>query len=98
MSHQQLQVAPPTGDEWLPIILMALIPGTGHLLNAYAFRSVPLSLMSLIGLLGPAIASLYAWWLIDEQLVTLQIVGIAIVLGALAVVVTRPSEQVRSSP
>ena len=86
-------VAPPgTWDAWWPILLMAAIPGTGHLLVNYAHAHVSLGLMGLINLLFTVITPLYAWWLIDEPLGGMQALGIAVVLACLAMVVTRPVE------
>lgn len=82
---------PPVGADWWPVIAMALIPGIGHLLNNYALAYVPLTIMGLISLLSPVLGPLYAWWLLDEEIGTLEVSGIAIVIGALAMVVTRPA-------
>jgi|TARA_B100000929_G_scaffold127071_2_gene100736 drug/metabolite transporter (DMT)-like permease len=86
-------VAPPSGAEWWPILLMAAIPGTGHLLTNYAHAHVTLTVMGLINLLFTVITPLYAWWLVDEALGGVQALGIAVVVATLAVVVTRPTAQ-----
>jgi drug/metabolite transporter (DMT)-like permease len=78
---------PPAGD-WPLILLMVLIPGTGHALTNYAHGYVPMTVMSLIALLAPVFSALYAWVLIDEHLGWVQIAGMAVVLVALAIVVT----------
>ena len=83
-------ISPPVGSDWWPVVLMAVIPGTGHLLTNFAHAHVSLPVMGLIGLLFTAIAPLYAWWLVGEELGGLQAVGMAVVVAALAVVVTRP--------
>jgi drug/metabolite transporter (DMT)-like permease len=86
-------VAPPSGAEWWPILLMAAIPGTGHLLTNYAHAHVTLTVMGLINLLFTVITPLYAWWLVDEALGGVQALGIVVVVATLAVVVTRPTAQ-----
>ncbi len=91
-------VAPPTGADWWPVLLMAAIPGTGHLLTNFAHAHVTLPVMGLVNLLFTAVAPLYAWWLVGEALGGLQAVGMAIVVAALAVVVTRPAGQVEEAP
>ena len=85
-------VAPPSGEDWWPVALMALIPGTGHLLINYAHAHVPLALMGLINLLFVALVPFYAWWLVDEVLGGLQAVGVGLVIATLAMVVARPVE------
>jgi drug/metabolite transporter (DMT)-like permease len=87
-------ISPPVGSDWWPVVLMAVIPGTGHLLTNFAHAHVSLPVMGLIGLLFTAIAPLYAWWLVGEEVGGLQAVGMAVVVAALAVVVTRPIEPV----
>ena len=87
-------ISPPVGSDWWPVVLMAAIPGTGHLLTNYAHAHVSLPVMGLIGLLFTAIAPLYAWWLVGEEVGGLQAMGMAVVVAALAVVVTRPIEPV----
>jgi len=86
-------VAPPSGAEWWPVLLMAAIPGTGHLLTNYAHAHVTLTVMGLINLLFTVITPLYAWWLVDEALGGVQALGIVVVVATLAVVVTRPTAQ-----
>jgi drug/metabolite transporter (DMT)-like permease len=48
---------------------------------------VRLSLMSVITLLAPASSALLAWALLDERLVVVQIIGMAVTVGALALMV-----------
>lgn len=78
----------PPADEWIWIAFMVLLPGTGHALTNYSHAFVSMTVMALIALLGPVLSALYAWWLIDETLSWVQIVGMAVVILALAVVVT----------
>ena len=87
-------ISPPVGSDWWPVVLMAVIPGTGHLLTNFAHAHVSLPVMGLIGLLFTVIAPLYAWWLVGEEVGGLQAAGMAVVVAALAVVVTRPIESV----
>jgi drug/metabolite transporter (DMT)-like permease len=81
-------VAWPALADWPPVLLMVALPGTGHALTNWAHAYVSLTHMSLISLLGPVFSALYAWWLIDERLAPLQVVGMGVVLGALAIVLT----------
>lgn len=86
-------LSPPTGEEWLPVLIISLIPGTGHLLQNFAHGHVSLVLMGLINLLAVAIVPLYAWWLLEEKPGLVQLIGIGIVIGTLAMVVSRPTRQ-----
>ena len=86
-------LSPPTGKEWFPVLIISLIPGTGHLLQNVAHGHVSLVLMGLINLLAVAIVPLYAWWLLEENPGLVQLLGIAIVIGTLAMVVSRPTRE-----
>lgn len=83
-------LALPIGGDWVLVIAMAVLPGTGHLLTNYAHGHTSLTMMSLINLLFTAVAPLYAWWLVGERIGGLQAVGMGVVMAALAFVVTRP--------
>jgi len=85
-------VAIPVGDDWWLVLAMAAVPGTGHLLTNFAHGYVSLTMMSLINLGFPAIAPLYAWWLVGEEIGGMQAVGMGLVMFALGFVVTRPVE------
>jgi drug/metabolite transporter (DMT)-like permease len=67
---------------------MVCLPGSGHLLMNYAHAHVRLSLMGVITVLAPASSALLAWLLLDEDLVAVQVVGIAIAIVALALMMT----------
>ena len=86
-------LSPPSGKEWFPVLIISLIPGTGHLLQNFAHGHVSLVLMGLINLLAVAIVPLYAWWLLEEKPGLVQLLGIALVIGTLAMVVSRPTRQ-----
>jgi drug/metabolite transporter (DMT)-like permease len=81
------QLDAPDLSSWPWIAAMVALPGTGHLLMNHAHAYVRLSLMSVIALLAPASSSLLAWALLDERLVVVQIVGMAVTVGALALMV-----------
>ena len=85
-------VAVPGGDDWWLVMAMAAGPGTGHLLTNFAHGHASLSMVSLINLGYPAIAPLYAWWLVGEKIGGMQAVGMGLVMVALGFVVTRPVE------
>jgi len=90
-------LAVPSGENWVLVAAMAVLPGTGHLLTNFAHGHVTLTQMSLISLLFTGVAPLYAWWLIGERIAGQQGLGMAVVLISLAFVVTRPVEVVARS-
>ncbi|MEQ8715987.1 MAG: DMT family transporter [Acidimicrobiales bacterium] len=73
------------GTEWLRMIAIGLIPGMGHLFINYSHASVPLVIMGLAQLLIPVGATFMAWLFLDQDITVAQLVGICIVLAALAV-------------
>lgn len=84
-------LAPPEIDEWWPVIAMAMVPGTGHLLLNYAHAHVDLSEIGLINVLFNVLVPLYAWWFISESITGLTGLGVGIAVGAVAILVTRPA-------
>lgn len=82
--------AAPRNAEWWPVVAMAAIPGTGHLLLNFSHRHVDLSEIGLINLLFTVLVPLYAWWLISESITWLMGVGIAVTIGAVFKLVTQP--------
>ena len=71
---------------WIPA--MVAIPGTGHVLMNWAHPRVPLSLVSEMTLFSPVVSVALAAVVLDGETVNaLQIVGMVVVLAALAVLV-----------
>lgn len=78
----------PGPGKWWWIVAMVAIPGTGHLAMNWAHPRVPLTLVSELTLLSPVISVALAAVVLDGETVnTLQVVGMAGVLAALAVLV-----------
>jgi drug/metabolite transporter (DMT)-like permease len=82
----------PTGSNLLWLVALLAVPGSGHLLVNWAHARVPLMVISMLTLANPVLSSVGAAAFLDEPLDVLQIVGIAVVLGALAVTVRREAE------
>ena len=77
----------PTGEGWALITIIALVNGAlGHFLMNWSHEHVPLVAVSLLTLGIPVVSAAAAAAFIDEPLELLQIGGMAVVLGALAVV------------
>jgi drug/metabolite transporter (DMT)-like permease len=80
----------PPADSWPWLVAMVALPGTGHLLMNYAHGYVRLSLMGVITVLAPGTSAVLAWLLLDEPLVAIQVVGLALAVFALAVMMRTP--------
>jgi drug/metabolite transporter (DMT)-like permease len=79
----------PGPGKWWWIPAMVAIPGTGHLLLNWAHARVPISLVSQMTLVSPVVSVAVAALVLEgESVNALQIVGMAIVLLALAVLVS----------
>jgi drug/metabolite transporter (DMT)-like permease len=85
-----MSLSPPSGQDWLWIWLVTLIPGaTGHLLVAWSHQHVEAWLSALITQSQPVIASVAAWIVLGEALTPLAIAGGIVVMAATAAIVVR---------
>jgi drug/metabolite transporter (DMT)-like permease len=72
---------------WLTIVYLTAVNGLlGHFLMSWAHGHVTLLGVSLLTLGIPVVSAASAWWLIDEPLVPVQVLGMAVVVAALALV------------
>lgn len=80
-------LSPAGGDDWSAIVAITVFSGAlGHVLLNWSHGRVPLQVMSLLTLLVPIVATTGAMLFLDEDVVAVQWAGMAVVLGALAVV------------
>jgi drug/metabolite transporter (DMT)-like permease len=88
------------GVDWFWLSMMVLLPGSGHLLTNYALEHIPLIVPAVLNLFVPAGSTLLAWLLVDERLVAVQIAGVGVVVGSLAVMIatTNPGGTVKPKP
>jgi probable blue pigment (indigoidine) exporter len=85
-------MSPPPGSELLPLLVLLVVGGLlGHSLMNWGIPRLPLWLSSTLTLLIPVFASVAAWIFLDEALTVWQLVAMAVVVGALAVVVLAQS-------
>lgn len=75
---------PADGSEWARLAAIALVPGLGHLLINHAHRTVALVVIGLLQLLMPVGATVLAWWFLDQGVTGYQLIGIVVVIVALA--------------
>ncbi|HUP76016.1 MAG TPA: DMT family transporter [Acidimicrobiales bacterium] len=85
------------GVDWFWLSMMVLLPGSGHLLTNYALAHIPLIVPAVLNLFVPAGSTLLAWLLVDERLVAVQVAGVGVVVGSLAVMIatTNPGGTVK---
>lgn len=86
--------------DWIWIVLLAFVPGSGHFLMNWAHRFVDASVSSAISCLAPLVAAVVAIPILGQSLSPLQVVGEVIGLAAIAVVAARsrgPSEALSGS-
>jgi drug/metabolite transporter (DMT)-like permease len=84
ISSEHLGPVPRAGWCWLA--LLALVPGSGHLLFNFAHRVVDVSVSSVVSAANPIIASLLALVILGEPLDPVQIVGGIVAVLAIAAV------------
>ena len=88
----------PDGENLMWILVLAVGAGAlGHSLMNWSLVRIPLWIGSTFTLLIPVVASLLAWLALDESLSLIQIVGMLVVVGALAVIVRNQSVTERHS-
>lgn len=74
--------------DWVFITCMALGPGVvGHGLMTWSQSHLDVTLASILGLLGPVVSTSLAWVVFGESLTPVQMLGGAVVIGALALLV-----------
>lgn len=85
--------------DWHWILLLAVIPSTGHLVLNYAQRFLSASISSAIGCLNPLVASVAAVPILHQKLGPTQIVGVALGVAAVtAVALARREPSLAADP
>ena len=70
--------------DWLRVFAVAIGPGLGHVMLNRAHANAPLNMVGLMQLLVPVNATLLAFWFLDQSISALQLVGMIVVMSALA--------------
>ncbi len=87
----------PSAENWLLLIAMAVGSGiVGHVLMNWSLVRIPLWIGSTFTLLIPVFSAIFAWIFLDEPLVARQIIAMAVVIGALMVIVRNQSAAAKS--
>ncbi|MFM7744748.1 MAG: DMT family transporter [Actinomycetota bacterium] len=82
-------------DWWLILGQVFIIQLLGFGVVTWSSRYIEVTLASIINLLSPALSAVWAWFIFDQSMQALQIVGGIVMLGAVAGVVatrSRPSD------
>ena len=82
----------PSWEQWAWLAALLAVPGTGHMLMNWSHSHVRLVITSMLTLAIPILSSIGAVLFLDETVNRLQVFGMAITLGALALVVRREAE------
>jgi drug/metabolite transporter (DMT)-like permease len=82
--------------DWLWIFLLAIVPGSAHLVMNWAHRYVEASVSSAISCLSPLVAAVAAMVILGQPLTMVQVCGVLVGLGAIATVAARHIESVES--
>jgi drug/metabolite transporter (DMT)-like permease len=90
LSGQRLGPVRPA--DWFWIVLLALVPGSGHLLFNFAHRFVDVSVSSVVSAGNPIVASLLALLVLREPLDAVQIAGGIVAVVAIAAVAHQAAE------
>jgi drug/metabolite transporter (DMT)-like permease len=79
-------LAPVRPADWFWLALLALVPGSGHLLFNFAHRFVDVSVSSVVSAGNPVVASILALLVLGEPLDAVQIAGGIVAVLAIAAV------------
>jgi drug/metabolite transporter (DMT)-like permease len=82
--------------DWLWICLLAVVPGSAHLLMNWAHRYVDASVSSVIGSSNPIVAAVAAVVILGQPLTAVQVFGGLAGIAAIAVVATRHRQPAES--
>ena len=75
--------------DWTWIVLLAVVPGGGHLIMNWSHRYVDALISSILGCLNPLVAAVAAIPILGQSLTFSQVVGVLVGLGAIAAVAAR---------
>ncbi|HJP16195.1 MAG TPA: DMT family transporter [Acidimicrobiales bacterium] len=82
----------PSWEEWVILLILLLVPGTGHSLMNWAHLHIPLSFAGMMLLSIPVLSSIGAWLFLNEHVTVVQAAGMVIVIATLILVAKREAE------
>jgi drug/metabolite transporter (DMT)-like permease len=78
--------------DWIWIVILSIVPGSGHLIMNWAHRYVDASVSSVVACLSPLVAAVAAMIFLGQSLTILQIFGVIVGLAAVALIAVRHQE------
>jgi drug/metabolite transporter (DMT)-like permease len=90
------RLGPVRPADWFWLTLLALVPGSGHLLFNFAHRFVDVSVSSVVSAGNPIIASLLALLVLGEPLDAVQIAGGIVAVLAIAAIAHQAADPTRT--
>jgi drug/metabolite transporter (DMT)-like permease len=84
--------------DWFWLALLALIPGSGHLLFNFAHRFVDVSVSSVVSAGNPVVASLLALVVLGQPLDAIQVAGGIVAVLAIAAVAHQAADRRPARP
>ena len=82
-------VVVPSAQNWLWLLALLAVPGTGHLLMNWSHNHIRLSLAAMLSLGITVLSTIGAAIFLDEHVAPIQVVGIVIVLTVMAYAITQ---------
>lgn len=84
-----------TAKGWVMVAIMTVTSGlVSHGLVAWAQKSVPVSTISIMQVAQPGIATFWAWLILHQGITLAQVIGMVVVMGAIAGVAWISANQV----
>jgi drug/metabolite transporter (DMT)-like permease len=97
-----LAFGPPLGrvaaGDWRWIVLLALVPGSGHLLMIWAHRVVDAAVSAMIGAGNVIVAAIAAMIFLHQRLTVAEIAGILLAVAAISVLAVRQARKPPATP
>ena len=82
----------PAPGDWVWLVALLIVPGTGHFLMNWAHAKIRLSVSGVLTLGIPVLSTIGAVLFLDEGLVAVQVIGMVVVIAALVFIVLREAE------
>jgi drug/metabolite transporter (DMT)-like permease len=89
-------LGPVSRADWFWLILLALVPGSGHLMFNFAHRFIDVSVSSVVSAGNPVVASVLALLVLGEPLDAVQVAGGIVAVLAIAAVAHQAGEPRRT--
>jgi drug/metabolite transporter (DMT)-like permease len=84
----------PSGSNWIWLTALLAVPGTGHFLMIWAHSTVRLSISAILTLAVPVLTTAGGVMFLSQSVNAIQVLGIAVVIGALSMVIRREAQLV----